>query len=317
LKNYSFYIDGILNDDKRSIAKAITLIENEDTDSDYLLRELFKHSGRAHRIGITGPPGAGKSSITNCLVKLLIQKNYKVGVIAVDPTSPFTGGALLGDRIRMQEVGTLDGVFIRSMATRGSLGGLSRKVVEVCDILDSAGKDFIIIETVGVGQSELDVATTADTTLVVLVPESGDAIQAMKAGLMEIADIFVLNKSDREGADGVAATIKNIIHLKPPSEDNWTINVLKTIGSLNKGVEELLDEIIKHRKHLLDSGFLHKKRKENLKNKIFELVNNKLWVKFWDENRLETLEKSLEEIYCRNTDPYTFVKEMVDFSKLG
>ncbi|HEY5536534.1 MAG TPA: methylmalonyl Co-A mutase-associated GTPase MeaB [Ignavibacteria bacterium] len=315
METYKKYIAGILKDDKISIARSITLVENEDDASDKLLKELFKHTGKAYRIGITGPPGAGKSSLTNCLVKHLVQRNLKVGVIAVDPTSPFTGGALLGDRIRMQEVGSLNGVFIRSMATRGSLGGLSRKVVEVCDILDAAGKDFIIIETVGVGQSELDVATTADTTLVVLVPESGDAVQAMKAGLMEIANIFVLNKSDREGADGVAATIKNIIHLKPPSEDKWTVNVLKTVGSLNKGVEELLEEIFKHKNHLTESGFLKKKRKNNLRNKIFELVNNKLQSKFWDENRKGILEKTIEEMYERQLDPYSFVKEIVDFSK--
>jgi LAO/AO transport system kinase len=315
METYKKYIAGILKDDKISIARSITLVENEDDASDKLLKELFKHTGKAYRIGITGPPGAGKSSLTNCLVKHLVQRNLKVGVIAVDPTSPFTGGALLGDRIRMQEVGSLNGVFIRSMATRGSLGGLSRKVVEVCDILDAAGKDFIIIETVGVGQSELDVATTADTTLVVLVPESGDAVQAMKAGLMEIANIFVLNKSDREGADGVAATIKNIIHLKPPSEDKWTVNVLKTVGSLNKGVEELLEEIFKHKNHLTESGFLKKKRKNNLRNKIFELVNNKLHSKFWDENRKRILEKTIEEMYERQLDPYSFVKEIVDFSK--
>ncbi|HEY5125382.1 MAG TPA: methylmalonyl Co-A mutase-associated GTPase MeaB [Ignavibacteria bacterium] len=314
---YKQYIDGILKDDKKSIARSITLIENENGASDDLLKELFKYTGKAFRIGITGPPGAGKSSLTNCLVKLLVQRNLKIGVIAVDPTSPFTGGALLGDRIRMQEVGSLNGVFIRSMATRGSLGGLSRKVVEVCDIFDAAGKDFIIIETVGVGQSELDVATTADTTLVVLVPESGDAIQAMKAGLMEIANIFVLNKSDREGADGVAATIKNIIHLKPPSEDKWTVNVLKTVGSLNKGVEELLDEIFKHKNHLMESGFLKKKRKNNLRNKIFELVNNKLHSKFWDENRKRILEEKIEEMYDRHFDPYSFVKCIVDYSKSG
>ena len=315
METYKKYIAVILKDDKISIARSITLVENEDDASDKLLKELFKHTGKAYRIGITGPPGAGKSSLTNCLVKHLVQRNLKVGVIAVDPTSPFTGGALLGDRIRMQEVGSLNGVFIRSMATRGSLGGLSRKVVEVCDILDAAGKDFIIIETVGVGQSELDVATTADTTLVVLVPESGDAVQAMKAGLMEIANIFVLNKSDREGADGVAATIKNIIHLKPPSEDKWTVNILKTVGSLNKGVEELLEEIFKHKNHLTESGFLKKKRKNNLRNKIFELVNNKLQSKFWDENRKGILEKTIEEMYERQLDPYSLVKEIVDFSK--
>lgn len=301
----------ILESDKRAIAKAITIVENEDVLKSKLLKELFKYTGKAHRIGITGPPGAGKSTITNSLVKLLIEKGFKVGIIAVDPTSPFTGGALLGDRIRMQEVGILESVFIRSMATRGSLGGLSKSVVEACDVLDAAGKDFILIETVGVGQSELDIAKTSDTVVVVLVPESGDAIQAMKAGLMEIANIFVLNKCDRQGADGIAATIKNIIHLKPPAEDKWTVDVIKTTGSQNKGMDILMDEIFRHQTHLQNSGFLEKKRKENLRNKILELVNNKLQIEFWDDEKRIILNENLDNIYKRENDPYSFVKNLV------
>lgn len=304
-------IDKIISSDKRTVAKALTLIENGDTGSDALLKNIYKFTGKAHRIGITGPPGAGKSTITNCLVRLMNEKGFKVGVIAVDPTSPFTGGALLGDRIRMQEVGLLENVFIRSMATRGSLGGLCRNVVEACDVLDASGKDFIIIETVGVGQSELDIAQTADTTIVVLVPESGDSVQAMKAGLMEIADIFVLNKSDREGADGIVATIKNIIHLKPPSRDGWLIEVLKTTGSQNKGTEELFREILRHKKHLEESGFLKIKRKEQLNKKITDLVNNKLEIKFWDETRRKILDESLENIIQKKENPYSFIEEII------
>jgi LAO/AO transport system kinase len=239
------------------------------------------------------------------------ERGYKVGVIAVDPTSPFTGGALLGDRIRMQEAGLLENVFIRSMATRGSLGGLSRNVVEACDVLDASGKDFIIIETVGVGQSELDIAQTADTTIVVLVPESGDAVQAMKAGLMEIADIFVVNKSDREGADGIVSIIKNIIHLKPPSKDGWTIEVLKTTGSLSEGIDVLFEQIIKHKNHLEQSGYLNVKRKEHLNKKIIELVNNKLEVKFWDSKRLKELNDRLDSILEKKDDPYTYVENLL------
>ncbi|MBK7158717.1 MAG: methylmalonyl Co-A mutase-associated GTPase MeaB [Ignavibacteria bacterium] len=302
------FLDKIISSDKRAVAKALTKVENEENGSESLLKELYKYTGKAHRIGITGPPGAGKSTLTNCLVKLMAGKGLKVGVIAVDPTSPYTGGALLGDRIRMQEIGLMENVFIRSMATRGSLGGLCKSVVEACDVLDASGKDFIIIETVGVGQSELDIAQTADTTIVVLVPESGDSVQAMKAGLMEIADIFVLNKSDREGADGVAATLRNIIHLKPPSRYNWIINVLKTTGSQNKGTEELLNEIIKHKDHLDETGFIKIKRKEQLTKKILDLVNNKLEVKFWNDKRRKELSEEIESISERKTDPYTFAE---------
>ena len=303
-------IGKILNSDKRAVAKALTLVENDEAGSEKLLKELYKFTGKAYRIGITGPPGAGKSTITNCLVKLMTEKGYKVGVIAVDPTSPFTGGALLGDRIRMQESGLLENVFIRSMATRGSLGGLSKNIVEACDILDASGKDFIIIETVGVGQSELDIAQTADTTMVVLVPESGDSVQAMKAGLMEIADIFVLNKSDREGADGVVSTIKNIIHLKPPGRDKWTIDVLKTTGSQNKGTEELFSEILRHKDHLTKTGFLTIKRKEQLNKKIRELVNNKLEVNFWDMEKIKNLDERIDRINEKKEDPYSYVEEI-------
>lgn len=301
----------VLAGDKRTVSRAITIIENETGGSQQLLKALYPHTGKAYRIGITGPPGAGKSSLTNALVKLLVSQGKSVGVIAVDPTSPYTGGALLGDRIRMQEVGMLDGVFIRSMATRGSLGGLSKNVVEACDVLDASGKDFIIIETVGVGQSELDIARTADTTIVVLVPESGDAVQAMKAGLMEIADIFVVNKADREGANGVAATIKNIIHLKPASEDNWVINVLLTVAVKNEGVDKLMEEINRHSTHLNESGYLEKKRKFNLTKKIHELVNYRLENNFWNEKHRSDLAGKINDIYSRKRDPYTFIEEIL------
>ncbi len=203
-------IEQLLNSDRRAVARAISFIESDNNLTSEYLKELYNKVGNAYRIGITGPPGAGKSTITNQLTKFYRKQNKKVGIIAVDPTSPFTGGALLGDRVRMTDVGMDQGVFIRSMATRGSLGGLSKKAIDAADILDAAGFDIVILETVGVGQSELDIAQAADTTIVVLVPESGDSVQAMKAGLMEIADLFVLNKCDRPGSQQAYTALQTI-----------------------------------------------------------------------------------------------------------
>lgn len=303
-------IKGILSSNKRSIARGISLVENESPESSQLLKSLYISTGKAYLIGITGPPGAGKSTITNTLTKLLREKGFKIGIIAVDPSSPFTGGALLGDRIRMQEIGTDEEVFIRSMATRGSLGGLARKAKEACEVLDASGKDFIIIETVGVGQSELDIAQTADTTIVVLVPESGDAVQTMKAGLMEIGDVFVINKSDRDGADTLAAALRTMLHLKLKEGDDWETKVVKTIGLQNKGIDEMFGEIIRHKTYLETNGKMLAKRKDNLIKQINELVNNKLEVKFWSDERKEKLDKSINSIMSRKTNPYDFVEEM-------
>ena len=304
-------VDKILANDKRSISRAITLVENEDEGSIELLKILFRHTGKAYRIGITGPPGAGKSTLTNCLIKLLSDKGFNIGVIAVDPTSPFTGGALLGDRVRMAEAGMLEKVFIRSMATRGSLGGLCSNIVEACDILDASGKDFIIIETVGVGQSELDIAQTADTTIVVLAPESGDSVQAMKAGLMEIADIFVVNKSDRAGADMFISTLKNILHLRSSDNVHFNAEVLKTTGTKNEGIDLLLSEILKHKEHLISSGKFSLNRKEHLRRKIIDLVNTRLHNDFWKEQKLSHLEASLDTIYNKSTDPFTYIEQLL------
>jgi LAO/AO transport system kinase len=304
------YIDRIISGDKRTVSRAISVVENEDKDKIALLQALYKYTGKAYKIGITGPPGAGKSTITDCLIKNLTKKNFKIGVIAVDPTSPFTGGALLGDRVRMTDSTLFENVFIRSMATRGSLGGLSKNVNDVCKILDAAGKDFIIIETVGVGQSELDIAQTADTTVVALVPESGDAVQAMKAGLMEIADIFALNKSDRQGADEIVTSLKNILHLRSPQEDNREIKVLKTIAVKNTGIEELIEEIFSHKIHLNSTGYLDKKRKEHLSNEIIDIVNINLQKTFWDKENYDILSKNIEKIYSKGLDPYTFINSL-------
>ncbi len=286
------------------------MVENDEKDAAELLKVLYKNTGKAYLIGITGPPGAGKSTITNALTKKLRENNFKVGIIAVDPTSPFTGGALLGDRIRMQDVGLDNNVFIRSMATRGSLGGLARKAKEASEILDAAGMDFIIIETVGVGQSELDIAQTADTTIVVLVPESGDAVQTMKAGLMEIGDLFVINKSDREGSDALGLALRTMLHLKMKIDDDREVKVVKTVGTQNKGIDELYSEILKHKEYLEKKGKLELKRKEHLTKQINELVISKLESKFWTPELKDSLAENIERISKREESPYDFVEKL-------
>lgn len=284
--NLTEFVQKIVSGEKRPLSRAITYIESEYPESEELLKSLSGYTGRAYKIGITGPPGAGKSSITNQLTKLYISQGKKVAIIAVDPTSPFTGGALLGDRVRMSDIGNTESVFIRSMATRGSLGGLNTKANDTADIFDAAGYDYIIFETVGVGQSELDIAKTADTVIVVLVPESGDSVQAMKAGLMEIADFYVVNKCDRPGSEQAVSAIRTILMMRAHDENSWMPDIIKCVATENKGLKEIEAEIQRHHTYLLNSGNFEKRRNNHFTLRVKELVEKKILNEIWHNNNM-------------------------------
>jgi LAO/AO transport system kinase len=328
---------------KPALARAVSIVENHREGFDELLATLHARIGKGRRIGVTGPPGAGKSTLTAALVAAYRQSGHTVGVVAVDPTSPFTGGALLGDRIRMESVALDPGVFIRSMATRGSLGGLAEATGEVADVLDAFGTDRIIIETVGVGQSELDVSRNADSTVVVLVPESGDSIQTLKAGLMEIADIFVVNKADRPGADrmrnelelmlglrsgetlrnvpahhgvqlGRAMTKQERLAMNPAKaareaarkdEENWTPVVLGSVATKKEGIAELMSAIDKHFHYLERSGDLHTRRRARLRRRVVEVVESRVRRRLWTDAPLVAwLDEQLPDLEAGSRNPF-------------
>ncbi|MGB7061832.1 MAG: methylmalonyl Co-A mutase-associated GTPase MeaB [Candidatus Zixiibacteriota bacterium] len=291
--------------DRIALSKIISYVENQSPDYRRVLAQLYPRAGKAYRVGFTGPPGSGKSTIVDKLTSLLVEEDRRVGIIAVDPTSPFTGGALLGDRIRMQDLTTREGVFIRSMATRGSYGGLATTTKEVAIVMDAFGKDYILIETVGVGQVELDVVNACDTTVVVLVPESGDSIQAMKAGLMEIADIFVVNKSDREGAKRIAGELEMILDIRR-KDGEWEYPVISTEAVNDKRIDLLLSKISQHRKFIIGNHYFEKHRKCQIKAQIKRIVELKI-KDVIDEKVLSSLDldQLAESVFRGEDDPYS------------
>jgi len=304
------------NGDQAALARIVSYIEDREEGYQNLLAKIYPGAGKALRIGFTGPPGAGKSSLVNNISKLLAARGAKVAVVAIDPTSPFTGGALLGDRIRLTDMPTDGSIFIRSMATRGSTGGLAAATENVVTVLDAFGFDYILIETVGVGQIELDIVDACDTVVVVLVPESGDAIQTLKAGLMEIADVFAVNKADRPAAENLMAELDMTLSIKREKSD-WQHPVVATQAINNKNIDKLLNEIEKHIEYSKSSGFFENHRRDQIKKKILkilqfhvnELIREKL-------SGIVDLDKVAVDIYNGKSDPHTASFEIIRLSKL-
>jgi LAO/AO transport system kinase len=326
-----------------ALARAVSIVENQRAGIDEILGRLHSRLGKARRIGITGPPGAGKSTITTLLTKTYREAGLKVGIVCVDPTSPFTGGALLGDRVRMESVSLDQDVYIRSMATRGSLGGLAASTREVADVLDGFGFDRIIIETVGVGQSELDVARTADSTMVVLVPESGDSIQTLKAGVMEIADVFVINKSDRPGADRLRNDVELMLGLRKGASysnmpahhgvdlkrimnparaaredahannsDTWTPPVLRAVAVKSEGTAEIVDALDRHFAYLERTGGLRARRRERIVERVVEVAERRMRRRLWDDERtMQWLNGRVDELEAGKVTPYSVADELL------
>jgi LAO/AO transport system kinase len=304
-------IERLLAGDRRALARMVTLIESEAPQARQALAELHRHAGRAHIIGVTGAPGAGKSTLVTHIVRELRRRERKIGVVAVDPTSPFSGGAILGDRIRMMELAGDPGVFIRSMASRGSLGGLSASTRDVVRAMDAAGYDPIIIETVGTGQAEVEVMRAAQTVLVVCAPGMGDDIQAIKAGILEIADIFVVSKSDKPGSDQTAAELAMLLSLDPNRRRvAWRIPVLRTSSLKNEGIEPLIDAIDQHRQVLIESGQLEHRAQRQVRSEVQTLVIQSVVNALSAAVGPEEWEALITDIATRERDPYSVAREL-------
>jgi LAO/AO transport system kinase len=296
--------------DARALARAISTVENRAAGWSELLKAIFPHTGKARVIGLTGAPGAGKSTLVDQLAKYYRKQNRSVGIIAVDPTSPYTGGAILGDRIRMQDHYSDPGIFIRSMATRGSLGGLARATADAVAVLDASGRELVMIETVGVGQDEVDIVRLADITVVILVPGMGDDVQTIKAGIMEIADIFVINKSDYEGAERVEREIRAMQSLAA-RHDRWTPPIVKTVASQGVGTEELAGAIVDYETYLQKENLVFKKNVENWQERLIEMLRDAMLEKARAQMDGDRLERYASEVAEHKRDPYSLVEEIV------
>ena len=293
-----------------AISRAISMVENNDSKVGKFYDKIYKCSNKPLRIGVTGPPGAGKSTLVDKLISCFIDNNKSVGVIAIDPSSPFNGGALLGDRVRMSKYFENNNVYIRSMGNRGDLGGLSRKAQEVGDILAASGKDIIIFETVGVGQAEHDIVNVADFTIVVLVPESGDEVQLMKAGIIEIADLFIINKSDRPGSKRIERTLVDILHAVS-TKDGYIPDVMTSVATKGDGIKQIFDKILRNIQLFDENGQLEKRRLMRYKSRIKGLVAEKLGSIFWDLNRRRLFKDITSSINSIENPPNLVVKELL------